>query len=534
MDLFSNTQLMVASYLIPAMFFLFILFYLVVKIKPSQFRTAFAATQAVTLLWLFFALCERVVPTFAESLFNIRGNLVCINFMAPMWLITMLYYTERLSRKNRWLFALILAVPCVLSLPLFFPVSSDMFKLYIEEVLPYKRFNGLDYEGPLEKATGVTALCCTIVIFCFLFGWFRKNSSVKPVEKAAMLFALWLPIVLHYIKLSSDVSLDLTPLAFSLLSIVMIYLAHKRQFFNATSPLVWNVFNVTKESMAVIGADGLVNVNEKFIAAFGNREGDFLAFADEISDELSLYIQERREIGSIAAEKNGAFYEISVKNVMGSRGKILGQLITITDVSEAKKLALAKERARIASTVHDNMGNRLIASINNTNLAMQKPTLAEAKPFMELAADSTAASLMMLRKMVEGLTPVNFNETRLVPMIRSVINRTSAAGTCADLEILGDLEALPTSLKEFVYDSCQEALTNAVIHGKAEEIVIKLEISAGMLRMEMVDNGLGCDKIYKNNGLNAMEGCAEKLGGGIRFRSRANGGFEIRAEIPIY
>ena len=530
----SHIQLVVTSYLITMLFCLFALFYLVTKSRRSQLRTSFAMAQIVTIMWLLFALRERVSPGFAEILFNIRASLICINFTAPLWLITILFYTERLHKKNYWLIPTILALPLALSVPMLFPATSDIFRLYIKEIFMDEQARIL-YEiwGPLEMATSIYALCCTFLVFCSLLSHFRKNSLIKPLEKTAALLALWSPIGIHYFDYIGNMPFDLTPLAFSLWGAVIIYLSFHRQFFNAVPSLVWNIFNVTKESMAVLGADGSVNVNKNFAAVFGDREADFLDFAEELSAGLSLCIQEKRDIAGFEAEKNGVHYEVSIKNVPDRRKKFLGQLITITDVSETRQLTVARERVRIASVLHDNMGNSLIASINNLHLASLQPTLEETRPYMDMAATSTAASLMTLRKIVEGLSPVNFQETGLIPLIESVINRISASGVYAGLQISGDAEKLPVCLKEFIYNTCQEALTNSVIHGKAENIVIKLECGESMIKLDIVDDGRGCEKISKNNGLTTMERRAKALGGKIRFGSPSFGGFGIYAEIPI-
>ena len=215
-----------------------------------------------------------------------------------------------------------------------------------------------------------------------------------------------------------------------------------------------------------------------------------------------------------------------------TKSETVNQHITISDITEAQQLALAKERARIASDLHDNMGNRLISSINNLNLALIQPTLETARPFIDAAASSARASLMALRKIVEGLSPVNFDEAELIPLINSVIDRVSAAGIRADLRICGDMEKLSAQQKEFIYNACQEALMNAVIHGKADGVYIKLSRAANFLNVDIVDNGLGCAKIVKNRGLAAMEERVKTLGGTIRFASPSVGGFGIYAEIP--
>ena len=118
-------------------------------------------------------------------------------------------------------------------------------------------------------------------------------------------------------------------------------------------------------------------------------------------------------------------------------------------------------------------------------------------------------------------------------MIESVIDRIAGCGISVGINISGELENLSALIKEFVYNACLEALTNSVVHGKAENMIIELECTSGMLRLKIADDGQGCRIISKSNGLSAMENYAKTLGGKIGFVSTSSGGFGIYAEIPV-
>ncbi|MCL2060824.1 MAG: histidine kinase, partial [Oscillospiraceae bacterium] len=512
----------------------FSLCYLLVNSEASPLKSSLLVSQAATFTWMLFALREQFSSTLSDLIINMRVSLMCVSFIAPLWLITILIYAERLKRKNYWLIPVILLVPSVLSAPMLSPASSDMFKLYIRSI-QFDEIARVCYMawGPFERYTAISAFCFTVLIFCFLLNFFIKNKMIKMAEKVAVLLILWLPILAHYSGLVVDLPFDIVPISFSLWGAITAYLSYHRQFFNAIPSQLWNIFSVTKECMAVIGLDGSVYVNKSFLAVFGFRDKDFFTFADELCPGLSEHINQMREIDNIETEIDGSHYEISTKRLYRRANKYMGQLLTINDVTETKQLTLATERARIASGLHDSMGNRLIASINNLNMALSLPVQEEALKYIDKAATCTVASLMMLRKIVEGLSPVDFGKTKLVTLIESVINRISAAGMCVDFHMEGDIEALPDGIKDFVYNACQEAMTNSVIHGKAENIVIKLVGVGGVLRLDIVDDGHGCAEVSKNNGLTAMECRASSLGGTIRFGSPSTGGFGIYAKIPI-
>ncbi|MCL1976396.1 MAG: histidine kinase [Firmicutes bacterium] len=508
--------------------------YLVIKSNHSLFRTAFIIVQSVTILWLLFLLLEWVSFTSFQLLTNIRISLICLNFIAPLWLVAILFLTNRLSTADLWRIPVILAIPFTLSIILLFPESSGVFELYIK-VLHFNE-QARSYQilwGSMELLTGIYSLFCVFLSYLFLSRHLRNNNLIKLVEKIAVLLIVWSPLAAHYLGVLLSSPFDFKPFTFSLWGVIIVYLSFQRQFFNVVPALVWNVFDVTKEGMAVLGIDGSVNMNKAFLAMFGFRGNDFLDFADELCGGFSDNIRQKQELIGIEVEKNNHYYEISLKNVFDKKTKIMGQLITISDVSETKQFTLEKERARIASDLHDSMGNHLIASLNNLDFALIQPTLERIKPQINTAKTAVVASLMMLRKIVEGLSPIDFQDAEFIPRIKSVINRFSASGVVTDLQISGDLEKLPICVKEFVYNACQEALTNSIIHGLADNIIIKLEYSGYLLSVTIVDNGRGAEKICKNNGLTNMENRVKMLDGKIIYKSPSFGGFGIYAKIPI-
>ena len=533
-DLNSHIQIFIASYLAAMLISAFSLCYLAIKTARSPFKTLLMILQSVTILWVLFLIFEWVSYTYDVLLSNIRVSLICLNFLAPLWLITMLFFTKRLSRRAPWLISAILIIPAMLSVVLLFPESSDIFKLYIRELNLNEsaRLYSLTW-GPLESLTGVYSIVCVFLSFSFLIVYFRENSFIKRFEKTAFLLIMWSPLAAHYLAVYLHSPFDFKPMTFSLWGFITSYLSFQRQFFNVAPPLVWNIFDVTKESIAILGADGSVKVNNAFMVSFGACEQDLLTFTDGLSAELSGCIRQKKETDGLEAEKDGIYYRVTVRNVLHGKKRVIDQLVTISDVSATKLLTLANERERIASNLYDSMGNQLIASLNNLNLALRKPNLEGARPYVDFAATSTTASLMMLRKIDEGLIPVNFNEARFISLIESVVDRISASGINVDLVISGELENLPVQIKEFIYNTCQEALTNTVIHGRAENIIIKLKYMPYSLWLNILDDGRGCKEISKNHGLTAMENRAERLGGRIDFGSPSFGGFGIYAQLPV-
>jgi signal transduction histidine kinase len=84
-----------------------------------------------------------------------------------------------------------------------------------------------------------------------------------------------------------------------------------------------------------------------------------------------------------------------------------------------------------------------------------------------------------------------------------------------------------------IYRLVQEALTNAMLHGRASEVKIYLWIHDEMLDVVVQDNGIGAVQVEKGIGLSGMEERVGELGGVLEIGPVPEGGFKVRAQIPL-
>ena len=544
-------QIMITTYMITLMICVFSLCLFILRSKKSAIKTSFSIVITVMIIWLFFAIRQRVSTTYDELLFNMRINLICINFIAPVWLIATLFYTEVLNEKNKQLVFAIILLPLILCVPLFFPPSSSIFMLYLKEFTMDEK-NRITYEvwGIFERITVVSTSLWVLMSFCSLFRYLIKRPQIALHEKIILLFGIWLPVLVNYIykyKWFGEMPFDLTPLSFAFVLLIIVYLCFRRQFFNMTPYLTSKIFQEIKDSILIIDSHRLlIDYNKSFSDEFSNFKIKGEITIDELFDRIfikpeaakALILEQQGnpcvELESINGDLR-KLYEVSIKTVVTRRRKKnLGAIVIIRDISELKRLTLVEERSRIARGIHDNMGNRLVAAINNLNLALIQPTMDTASTFVNNALVSSSTSLLMLRRIIEGLSPVDFNKSGIIDLLRSIANRTTASGTAVDIIYDGDFETIPYAVKELVYTVCQEAIMNALIHGRAERISVILNNTGTVLLLHISDDGLGCEKISKNNGLKNMEQMVLTVGGEISFESPGFGGFSVSIEIPVY
>jgi signal transduction histidine kinase len=117
-------------------------------------------------------------------------------------------------------------------------------------------------------------------------------------------------------------------------------------------------------------------------------------------------------------------------------------------------------------------------------------------------------------------------------------------GGSARVKIAGDeLESgarVAAEIETALYRIAQESLTNAVRHGKARHVAIKLRSSAQALTLTIADDGAGfvlgntvASREAGGLGLYGMRERSRLLGGSLWLRSAPGRGCVVRATIPV-
>ena len=78
-----------------------------------------------------------------------------------------------------------------------------------------------------------------------------------------------------------------------------------------------------------------------------------------------------------------------------------------------------------------------------------------------------------------------------------------------------------------------EALANATKHAQASLINVSLAPRNGRLLLSIRDDGVGGADPARGSGLVGLADRVETLDGSTRIRSRAGGGTQITAELPL-
>jgi two-component system NarL family sensor kinase len=95
------------------------------------------------------------------------------------------------------------------------------------------------------------------------------------------------------------------------------------------------------------------------------------------------------------------------------------------------------------------------------------------------------------------------------------------------------LPALPAAVEVAAYRIAQEAIKNAVQHGKARNCAVCLSLDGG-LTLAVSDDGQGIpEAMAQGVGLVSMRERAEELGGTFAIRRGKSGGTEVEVSLPL-
>ena len=151
---------------------------------------------------------------------------------------------------------------------------------------------------------------------------------------------------------------------------------------------------------------------------------------------------------------------------------------------------------------------------------------------MERIAATAREGMNEVRRSVRALRPDALERMQLTDAIAKLCTEMQAT---SQAEIMLDLQAedlrLSPDEEDAVYRIVQESITNAIRHGHATAVRVRIAAEERRLGITVTDNGCGCTKIEPGFGLRHMRERLKLLNGTLKVKSE--NGFELHAEIPL-
>jgi signal transduction histidine kinase len=222
-----------------------------------------------------------------------------------------------------------------------------------------------------------------------------------------------------------------------------------------------------------------------------------------------------------------------------------------------RDLARREERQKLARDLHDSVVQQVFSMMMQSKSlgVLVRRGLPPAPETVAQVADelsSTAEDVLGdLRGMVVELRPISTVDQSFAGALRSLLDTTAArSGLQTDLVVEDDgdeLAALDGDLAEDVYRIVAEAVHNCVKHAAAQNLRVRLAMTAHGRRRRLVaevtDDGRGLRAAAVEQpgggvsssgfGMTAMRERAARWGGTVRVQEVPTGGTRMRLTVPV-
>jgi PAS domain S-box-containing protein len=312
-------------------------------------------------------------------------------------------------------------------------------------------------------------------------------------------------------------------------------------------------FQGSPDAIILTGMDGrYIDVNPSFQRLFEYSRNEVVGHT---SHEFELWVNRQDRATVIRLFRaHGAVYDFEVRfqTKSGTIREVLlsveqieldGVLCALSiahDVTERRQLERElieiseRERQRIGYDLHDTLGQHLAGIAFLSKVLEQRLTArhaAEATQAAQIVAFVNQA-IEQARKLAGGLAPVTLETYGLVFALQELAASVEALFHCAcKVSSHHAIHITDHAVAMHLYRIVQEAVNNAIQHGKARQITITLSVrrEGGMILM-VHDNGVGFPTDVaerRGMGLRIMHHRARMIGAILEVQRGAHGGTRV-------
>ncbi len=206
---------------------------------------------------------------------------------------------------------------------------------------------------------------------------------------------------------------------------------------------------------------------------------------------------------------------------------------------EAALRRAGEERLRIARELHDSLTHSISIVKLQAGVAVHlaRKRGDEVPPALLAIQEASGEAMRELRSALQVLRA---DEPAGTPAL--LVERARAAGLAVDLTVTGDERPLPRAVDLAAYRIVQEALTNAARHAGPAKVRVRIDYGTGNtgapvreLAIDVDDDGAAdpARPPVPGTGLTGMRERVGALGGTLSAAPRAEGGFAVRARLPL-
>jgi len=390
----------------------------------------------------------------------------------------------------------------------YFGMAAVTAVLVIADVLGYLDFAPQPFTSQIIWFSTLAIGTPALFIYCLRFAGWRWPRTERAVYLlgAAIYLIDQSPQLLGHPLLGIGRSLfgvRLWELMFALPFLLMLYVWYRRPGIESALLTLGHLYSTLAHVSVMlfgVGHAGGINIMQTHLIPLyvvmgwiiTRRFAQSLTDAEQINGELEQRVQAKRTELASQAE----------------------QVLALT-----RQQALADERRRIMSDMHDGIGAQLISTLS---------VVEHGSASREQIAGALRDCIDDLRLAVDSLEPTDAELLPLLGNLRYRLEaRLKASGIALDWQVsdLPKLACLTPQNVLHILRILQEAFANVLKHAHARRIRVATAVDAGRVSISVSDDGKGFDgsASARGYGLTNMRGRARTIGGDLRIEPTAFG-----------
>ncbi|MFI8824380.1 sensor histidine kinase [Streptomyces sp. NPDC053431] len=257
--------------------------------------------------------------------------------------------------------------------------------------------------------------------------------------------------------------------------------------------------------------------------------------------QLTALVLRDGPVGEVSVQARGTL-EIAWLIAAFAAGEALRQAERRAEEAERTREETARRRAdeerlHIARELHDSLTHQISVIKVQSEVAVHVARRrGEDVPEALLAIQEAGREASReLRATLEALRDDATAPPRGLADVPELVERAGRTGLAATLTIEGERHDVPAAVGRTAYRIVQESLTNVVRHAAATTASVRIAYRPGALALRIDDDGKARPGTapVPGVGLLGMRERVTALGGLLRAEPRGEGGFTVRAELPL-
>ncbi len=202
-----------------------------------------------------------------------------------------------------------------------------------------------------------------------------------------------------------------------------------------------------------------------------------------------------------------------------------------------------RERKRIASELHDSLGQNMLVIKNRAELGMKMVNdPVQSKEQYEEISFAVVESIKEIREITYNLRPYELDRLGLTEAVQAMLNRVSEVSTISFISHIDMIDGTLSKDSEiYFFRIIQEGINNILKHSNATECRVTIQRNQDVLEVTIQDNGKGFVRELQatkqsgssGSGLNSMEERTRALHGELHIFSGTGKGTTLSVRIPI-